>query len=277
MRRRTFLAGIAAAATAGCSGAGPAPGVLAPPAQPGVERLEPRRSAARGRDVDLWTAVPRGWGTGRGLPVCLVLHGASKAPRDFPALGLAGFLTDSAQRGAPPFVLAGASGDRLGWRPAGGGDDPQAMLRRDLLEWCDDRDFDTGRVAALGWSMGGAGALLLAETFPSFLRGVAALSPAVSPGDDVFAGAGRLVGTPVGLWCGTGDDLIDDVRALETALPAPKAAGSYGPGGHDFGFYATVLPAVLDFVGAALGPSPGVPGPSGAPSAAPSGAPPTGS
>src|SRR4029453_13665130 len=100
--------------------------------------------------------------------------------------------------------------------------------------------------------MGGYGSLLLAETFPGFVRAVAAFSPAVSPGDDVFTGgaalrgvpvglggapgapgghvfpgAAALRGVPVGLWCGTDDGLLADVHALERALPQPKAAGSY--------------------------------------------------
>jgi S-formylglutathione hydrolase FrmB len=96
--------------------------------------------------------------------------------------------------------------------------------------------------------MGGYGALLLAQTFPGFVRCVAAFSPAVSPGDDVFARAQALHGVPVGLWCGTGDGLLTDVRALERALPQPKAAGSYDDGRHNFGYWSTCLPVACDLV-----------------------------
>jgi hypothetical protein len=44
-------------------------------------------------------------------------------------------------------VLAGATGDRLGWQPAGR-DDPQRMLVEDNPAWCAERGFDTGRS---GW------------------------------------------------------------------------------------------------------------------------------
>ena len=81
------------------------------------------RPAPEGVEVDFWTAVPEGYGDGRGLPVCLVLHGASATARDFPRFGFARFLTD-ADAGRPPFVLAGASGGRLSWRRSGD-DDPQ--------------------------------------------------------------------------------------------------------------------------------------------------------
>ena len=68
---------------------------MVPDAPAGDERLERRPSAARGREVDFYTAVPDGHGDGRGLPVCLVLHGGSRSRRDFPALGLGRFLTDA--------------------------------------------------------------------------------------------------------------------------------------------------------------------------------------
>ena len=86
--RRTFLAGGAAAVlgAGGLIGAGvipvgskpgsdgPSP---VPDAPPGDERVEQRRSEVRGRDVDFYTAVPADHADGQGLPVCLILHGAS--------------------------------------------------------------------------------------------------------------------------------------------------------------------------------------------------------
>jgi hypothetical protein len=255
MRRRILLgAAGAAAAAAGLAGyrhrtADAEPIVPAAPA--GVERLEQRWSRMRGRTVDFYTAVPYGYGTGRGLPVCLILHGGSKRPADFAALGLGRFLTDAVRRGAPPFVLAGATGDRLAWRPAGG-DDPQRLVHEEIPLWCRARGFDTTRVAAWGWSMGGSGALLLAEAFPGFLKAVAAFSPAVSPGDDVTSAAGLLRGTPVGLWCGRQDGLLDNVRDLAGRLPEPVAAGGYADGRHNFGYWSRCVPDAFDFVAGAL-------------------------
>jgi predicted esterase len=254
MRRRGFLA-LGAGTVMVTAGAAawwrPAEPAVVPSAPPGDERVEQRRSAARGHTVDFYTAVPAGHGDGRGLPVCLVLHGASKTARDFPALGLGRFLTDAVRRGAPPFVLAGAAGGRLSWRPSGR-DDPQAMVHAEIPRWCAERGFDVSRIAVWGWSMGGFGALLLQETYPGFARRVAAFSPAVTPGDTVFAGAGKLRGTPVGLWCGTGDGLYRNVRALRRALPEPAAAGGYAEGEHNFGYWSTVIPAAFDFVAEGL-------------------------
>jgi S-formylglutathione hydrolase FrmB len=201
--------------------------------------------------VDFYTAVPAGHGTGRDLPVCLILHGASKTPAAYAGLGLGRFLTDAVRRGAPPFVLAGADGGRLSWRPSGA-DDPQRLVHEEIPAWCRARAFDTTRIAAWGWSMGGYGALLLAEAFPGFLRAVAAFSPAVQRGDDVMASAARLRGTPVGLWCGKQDGLNDDVRRLAGKLPEPPAVSSYADGRHNFGYWSRCVPGAFDFVSRSL-------------------------
>ena len=177
--------------------------------------------------------------------------GGSKRPRDFAGLGLGRFLTDAVRRGAPPFVLAGATGDRLAWRPAVG-DNPQHLVHKELPTWCAERGFDTTRRAAWGWSMGGYGSLLLAGTFPGHLRAVAAFSPAVSPGDEVFALAGTLRGLPIGLWCGREDGLYESVRALREALPEAPAAGGYAHGRHNIGYWSTVVPDAFAFIAATL-------------------------
>jgi predicted esterase len=256
---RDFLGGLG---SLGGQDRGPDGAIPSDP--PGDERVEVRRSTARGRDVSFYTAVPAGHGDGRGLPVCLVLHGASATADDFPGFGLGRFLSAAVVAGAAPFVLAGATGDRLAWRP-GGSDDPQRMVRDEVTAWCAARGFDTGRVAAWGWSMGGYGSLLLAEAYPGWLRAVAAFSPAVRSGDDVVAGAGRLAGTPVGLWCGRSDEFYDDVRALERALPEPPAAGGYDLGGHTRGYWNRITPAAFAFVASALTPSAPRPAPTRTP------------
>lgn len=240
--RRAFLLGIgagAAALAAGSvvlSGRGPFPDPFSlrddgespgpvPEAPVGDERVEQKKSAARGQLVDFYTAVPAGHGDGKGLPVCLVLHGASATAADFPDFGFGRFLTDAVQRGAKPFVLAGATGGVLRWQPSGN-DDPRAMVHDELPAWGRERGFDTSRLALWGWSMGGYGVLRLAETYPGSARAVAVFSPACSRGDAVFQEAGKLKGTPVGLWCGLQDNLVGTVKALEEALLEPKAVGA---------------------------------------------------
>lgn len=266
--RRSFLlgagatVGAAAVAAVGLSGRGPFPDPLGlrddgelpgpvPDAPVGVERVEQRRSEARGAEVDFYTAVPEGHGDGRGLPVCLVLHGASATAADFDDFGFGRFLTDAVRRGAEPFVLAGATGGRLRWEPSGK-DDPQAMVRHEVPAWCQERGFDTSRLALWGWSMGGYGVLRLAETSPGFARAVAAFSPACAEGDAVFRDVDRLQGTAVGLWCGLQDDLAGTVKALESALPGPKAAGTYAAGRHTRRYWNRCTPAAFEFLAARL-------------------------
>ena len=110
-RRRLLAAGagIAGAGLLSAAAAGPAalhddarrfrdwilrrPDAFIPSAPEGVVKLETVHSAARGRDVDLFTAVPQGYGAGAGVSVCLVLHGATARPSDFQPFGLPRFLT----------------------------------------------------------------------------------------------------------------------------------------------------------------------------------------
>jgi S-formylglutathione hydrolase FrmB len=271
-RRQVFAAGAAGIAGAGLLGAAAAgnlhddarrfrdwierrPDPFVPNAPEGRWSVESVHSAARGRDVDLFTAVPHGYGTGAGLPVCLILHGATARPHDFEPFGLPRFLTAAVARGAPPFVLMGADGGLLYWEPDpdDGGDDPQRMVLEELPRWAEERGFDAGRLAAWGWSMGGFGVLHIAETQPGFLRGAAAFSPAVAPGDDVFDAIGKLAGTPLGIWCGRDDPLYPDVRELVAALPEAPRVLAYAPGAHTRIYWNSVTLPALGFVGSVLG------------------------
>ena len=174
---------LAPAGSSASSGLGP---TRTSPMLPRVRcSLEQVESAARGRPVDLFTAVPDGYGDGAGLPVVVILHGASATARDFQPFGLARFLTQAVRDGAEPFVLAGADGGTTRWEGDGRGDDPQAMLTDELPGWLAERGFDADRRALWGWSMGGYGALRLAESSPTTPRAVAAFSPAIDAGDAV--------------------------------------------------------------------------------------------
>lgn len=272
-RRRLLAAGaggIAGAGALAAVAAGPAgihddgrrlrdfilrrPDAFIPSAPEGVVRLETVHSDARGRDVDLFTAVPEGYGAGKGLPVCLVLHGATARPRDFQPFGLPRFLTAAVRRGAPPFVLMGADGGLLYWeRDPASDDDPQRMVLEELPRWAAERGFDAGRLAGWGWSMGGFGVLHVAEAQPGFLRGVAAFSPAVAQGDDVFASIERLAGTPIAVWCGRDDPLYPNVRQLVAALPEPPRVVAYAPGAHTRVYWNSVTLPALAFAGSVLG------------------------
>jgi pimeloyl-ACP methyl ester carboxylesterase len=108
----------------------------------------------------------------------------------------------------------------------------------------------TNRFAVFGWSMGGYGALLLAETLGrSRVAFAAADAPALwlHPGDsaagafddaddfrrnDVFAGRARLAGIPVRIVCGRSDPFLVATRTFVAGVPDLVGA-DYPSGGHD--------------------------------------------
>lgn len=268
MDRRRFVIGTGGLVVAGATGAAVLaatgeiplprpirarlndPGGTIPDAAVGRVALETVRSNARGLDVGVFTAVPAGFGDGAGLPVCLVLHGASATTADFARFGLPEFLTAAVESGAPPFALVGVDGGRSRWEGEGS-DDPQRMLRDEVPAWCAERGFDPARIAAHGWSMGGYGALLLAASNPGWLRAVAVLSPAVGSGR-LAPIVDRLDGGRVALWCGDDDALYGAVRDLEAAIPGGPAIAEYAPGGHTRSYWNTVTVDALSFVGRSL-------------------------
>jgi pimeloyl-ACP methyl ester carboxylesterase len=229
------------------------PKVFIPDAAEGEVHLDTVYSHARGRDVSLFTAVPAGYGSGKGLPVCVILHGASARPADYQPFGFAKFLTEAVKRGAPPFALAGADGGLLWWEPGHApNDDPGKMVTDEMPGWLAQRGFDASKTAAWGWSMGGYGVLRLAESDPKLWRAVAAFSPAVSEGDAVFGGAGALAGPKLGVWCGTSDPLYPTVQKLVAALPQKPDPLSYGPGAHTRVYWDSVTLPAFAFIGASL-------------------------
>lgn len=245
-RRRLLGAGLGLAGVAATGGVGYA---LAPqrlkarvglgadpfiPSAPeGQVRLETIHSKARGRDVGFFTAVPAGFGDGAGLPVVVILHGASASAARFQGFGFGRFLTQAVRDGAAPFVLAGADGGLLGWeKDPKSDDDPQAMVHDEIPRWLASRGFDADRRALWGWSLGGYGSLRFAERYPTWARSVAVFSPAITDGDAVFADAARLAEVPLAVWCGRQDGFYPAVRKLVTVLPRAPEIASFTTGAH---------------------------------------------
>jgi len=219
---------------------------------------------------------PPGSAPGDPLPVCLALPARGDAPPAWFAEPLAEAVHAG---GAAPFALAGVAGGESYWHPRADGEDRLAMLFDEFLPMCRQRyRLGERRRAIIGWSMGGYGALLAAETRPELFAAVVAVSPAVwtsyeemvkSGGDafdgpadfarhDVIAGAGRLAGVPVRVDCGTEDPFWRHVVRLTAVLPEP-AAGGFSRGGHGGAYWREVAPAQVGFVAAALS-LPGVAG-----------------
>ncbi len=231
-------------------------------------------SRARNREVGYTVGYPPGHGPRSVLPLVVMLHGygadhsdalSGISPAEAVALSVGG-------RPLGPMALVTVDGGGGYWHPHRG-DDPLTMLVDELIPMC--RSFGLGRpaqgVGAMGISMGGYGALLMAERFPGLLRAVAAISPAVwttyaeahgaNPGayssaedfraNDVVTHAGALRGIPVRLASGLDDPFQPGVRALAAELP--HAAVAFSRGCHTGPFFLAQEPPSLAFLASHLG------------------------
>lgn len=252
--------------------ADPDPAAPAPRRSPGPSRSGSFASRACARDVGWQLSYPPGARVGDHLPVALVLHGrGGNAGSASTELWLDGYLADAVAAGVPPFVLAAVDGgDHSYWHRRRSGEDPQAMLTDEFVPLLAGMGLATARLGLFGWSMGGCGALLLAETVGAArIVAVAVDSPAlwqrasdVSSGSfdgvadfaahDVFPRRDRLAGVPLRVACGTADPFYPAVRAFVPAVPV-LAGTDFSAGGHTDAFWRGTAPAQLRFLGAALG------------------------
>jgi S-formylglutathione hydrolase FrmB len=150
------------------------------------------------------------------------------------------------------------------------GDDPMRMLLEEFLPMCRDRGLGVGpyrKIGLTGESMGGYGALLLAEEHPDLVAAVAVMSPAVwttysdsqnanpnaftSEPDfaahDVITHAAALRSIPVRIASGADDPFHPYVEVLAQSLPK-GARVLYPPGAHDNAFFGSQALPCLDFI-----------------------------
>lgn len=232
---------------------GLAPEAYVPDVPQGRVRLETVRSASMGT-IDLFSAVPAGYGEGEGLPVVVVLHGASASAAALRDFELGRFVTAAVRAGTPPFVLAGTDDGPAGW-VRDGTIDPQAMLAEELPAWLDERGWDSGRKALWGWSRGGYGALRMIAAHPTWAGPTALFSPALHHDEPLLedpATLRALEGRSWGLWCGEDDPFRDGAEALAAAAPTVPDPDVAGPGGHTRSYWNDHTLAMFDFVGRAL-------------------------
>lgn len=249
-----------------CSAPGPPLAYSAPgPSYPGAFY-----SAARRRTVGYTIAYPPRHRPGDELPLVVMLHGYGGSHADAlaglsPAQGLA--LTPGG-RPLAPMAMVTVDGGGGYWNPHPG-DDPMAMVIDELIPRCQRLGLGRPprRIAAMGISMGGYGALLFAEKYPRLIAAVAAISPAIwtsypqarqaNPAayasaaafaaDDAVTHAAALGRRPVRVASGYGDPFYPGVQALARALPA-GAVVEFGPGCHDNSFFAAQQPPSLAFL-----------------------------
>jgi len=250
-----------------CSVAGP-PLVFA---RPGRSVSGIFYSRARRRQVGYTIAWPPGHEPGTELPLIVALHaygGSHRHPLTRMSLPEAMALRMSG-RPLPPMAIAAADGGPGYWNPHPG-DDPMAMVIDELIPRCQKLGLGHGprAIGTLGISMGGYGALLLAEKYPGLISAVAAIGPAVwtsyaqaravNPGAyasaaafveaDAVTHARALSGTAVRVACGVSDPFYVGVRALTRVLP-PGAVVAASKGCHTGQFFAAQEPASLSFLG----------------------------
>ncbi len=200
-------------------------------------------------------------------PVALFLHGTGADHRViFDDLRAADVLSQHVARGGTPFALAAVDGGESWWHRRATGTDTQAMVVEEFIPLLAGQGLDTGRLAVFGLSMGGFGALLLASQhrIPG-LRAVAAMSPAVwslhdaartdnfdsaedFAANDIFALRPELGPLPKRIDCGTSDNLLYSVKDYVSGLPG-EHEGGFQDGGHDGGYWRSILPDVFSFLG----------------------------
>jgi enterochelin esterase-like enzyme len=257
-------------------GACSVPAPLVPHGTPGPSLSGTFHSAARRRTVGYTIAWPPGHRPGDELPLVVMLHGYGGNHAD----ALAGISPAQALTLRPggrplaPVAMVTVDGGNGYWNPHPD-DDPMAMVTGELIPRC--RRLGLGRpprpAATMGISMGGYGALLLAEKYPRLFAAVAAISPAVwtsypqaraaNPGAyasaaafaaaDAVTHAAALGRRPVRVASGYADPFRPGVQALARALPA-GAMVEFGPGCHDDAFFAAQQPPSLAFLAAHLAP-----------------------
>jgi hypothetical protein len=229
------------------------------------------RSVRRGTGVTWGLGLPPG-GAVEGLPVVLVLHGrGADAHSGFTALHLQSFLADHVRRGGRPLALVSVDGDDRYWHPRGSGDDPLGMITDELLPRVAEQGPRVDRIGVTGWSMGGYGSLMMArESERGRLGGLvvaaaAASSPALfssfassSPGafDDAadwrrwgdLAAHPGVASTALRVCCGTSDPFAEQTRVYRRRCTRTPEGG-LAAGRHDNGYWRSLLPAHLDFLG----------------------------
>lgn len=229
-------------------------------------------SAARLGKPTTWVASwPAGHQVGDELPLLIVLHGFGGDHRAaFDGVGLDRAAADVIAAGAPPFIIAAVDGGNGYYHRRKEFGDSGAMVTDELVPLLAGLGARAKPYGLLGWSMGGYGALLLAQRHgPEVISTIVAESPALwtsvekrnpeafdSAEDylkhDVWAGRDRLADTAVRIDCGTEDAFYPATKKYVEGLN-PRPAGEFNQGGHDGDYWRAMAPAQLRFAAEHLG------------------------
>jgi pimeloyl-ACP methyl ester carboxylesterase len=224
-------------------------------------------SRARHRVVGYTIAYPPGYSHGRPLPLVVVLHPYGSDHRHpLTGMSLPQALALHVDGGplAPMAIVSADGGDGY-WNPHPG-DDPMGMVTGELIPLCQRSGLGRNVIVTMGISMGGYGAILLAEKYPHLITAVAAIGPAIwtsyaqaraaNPGAyaseaafaaaDVVTHAAVLSGRPVRVACGLDDPFRPGAQAFAGALPGAVVDISHGC--HSSPFFTEQEPLSLAFL-----------------------------
>jgi S-formylglutathione hydrolase FrmB len=169
----------------------------------------------------------------------------------------------------PPVAMVTVDGGGGYWNPHPD-DDPMGMVVNELIPMCQQHGLGSGaqKIGTMGISMGGYGAILLAEKYPNLFSAVAAISPAVwttydeakdanvgayaslaaFTADDVVTHVGALEGKPVRIASGSDDPFHPGVVALAAVVPSSTTV-VFASGCHTDPFFISQEPPSLQFLG----------------------------
>lgn len=217
-------------------------------------------SAARGGVLTNWIIA---WPPGQAGPLrpVIALHGIRGNANSVMDLGVEDGLAELAKAGRPAFAVVAVDGGDSYWHRRANGEDSGAMVLNELIPMLATNGLDTSRVAFMGWSMGGYGALLLGSRLgPQRTAGICAVSPALYQSftastrgafdsyDDwtqntVF-GLPALSSIPLRVDCGTSDRFCPATRQFVAQLRRPPSGG-FSAAGHDISYWRQQLPGEL--------------------------------
>lgn len=215
-------------------------------------------SAARGGVLTNWIIARPPGQTGSLRPV-IALHGKDSSAKEVMDLGIEDGLAELVKAGRAPFAVVSVDGGANSyWHRRANGTDSGAMVLSELIPLLATKGLDTSRVAFMGWSMGGYGALLLGSRLgPQRTAGICAVSPALFTS---FTGSTlgafdsyddwkrntipALTSIPIRVDCGTSDRFCPAARQFVAQLRTPPSGG-FSPGGHDVTFWRQQLPGEL--------------------------------
>ncbi|HEY5120848.1 MAG TPA: alpha/beta hydrolase-fold protein [Acidimicrobiales bacterium] len=227
-------------------------------------------SKARQRTVGYTIAYPPGHRPGERLALVVMLHGFGNnhatalfgmAPAQAVALRVGGSLLR-------PMAMVTVDGGDGYWNPHPG-DDPMTMVIDELIPFCQRKGLGVSpnRIGLMGISMGGYGALAIAERRPDLVSALAVISPAVWTSyaqaratnagafasasafvaGDVITHADALKGIPVRIASGADDPFHPGVEKLAGVLGSNSTV-EFPSGCHTEPFFVEQEPLSLGFL-----------------------------